>query len=118
MRLLLDEHLDRRFAEQLRTRGYDVLAVAESGDLIEADDPTVLERCIADGRVLATYNVRDFRPLVEARLAAGETLPGVLLLSPRTYPQGTRSFGAIIERLLAVLDAHGGSALPFGMEWL
>ena len=118
MRLLLDEHFDKRLALTLRERGHDVRAVTEVPDLIGADDPVVLTRCVAESCVLVTRNVRDFTPLVAVRIAEGEPLVGVLFVSRRTFPGGGRAFGRMLEALAEYLGAHPEAELPYGTDWL
>lgn len=60
MRLLLDEDSQaRRLVELLRTRGHDVLTVAESNQA-GAPDSVVLDMAADAGRVLLTRNCADY----------------------------------------------------------
>ena len=64
MRLLLDEHYSPEIARQLRTRGHDVVAVAERADLVGLGDDELLGRMARERRASMTNNVKDFLPLV------------------------------------------------------
>lgn len=102
-------------AEQLRTKGFDVLAVSAEPTLRALDDAELYEWAGANGRRVVTENVKDFRPL----LVSGEvsTEPGLLLTSSRTFPRSKRSIGllvAALERWLLQPDA--GSRPP--EDWL
>jgi predicted nuclease of predicted toxin-antitoxin system len=91
IRLLADENVPRPSVVLLREAGIDV-AVAASG----AGDAAVLERAVAEDRILLTLD-RDF-----GRLAFATTRPrprGIVYLRLRpSYPT------SVAEALLAVLD--------------
>jgi predicted nuclease of predicted toxin-antitoxin system len=63
MRVLPDECLSQRVAEQWRRRGYDVVSVIELGRR-EVADAEQLEFAAAEHRTFVTYNVDDFVALV------------------------------------------------------
>ena len=66
MRLLLDENMAGSVLHELRARGHDVLSVKES--LCGLDDPSILARAQAEGRVVITQD-KDFGELAfHARL--------------------------------------------------
>jgi hypothetical protein len=65
MRLLLDEHVSaRKIGRYLRDAGHDVRAITEEPELLGLDDPDVLALAARDDRILATFNHRDFAPLL------------------------------------------------------
>lgn len=66
MKLLLDENISPRVAEELRRDGLDVCGVRDRG-LLEAPDHAVLEWAFLDDRILVTKNVGDFEKLASAR---------------------------------------------------
>ena len=70
MKLLLDEMYPSRIADELRTRGHDVLSVDQAPGSGTPDED-VLEHARSEGRALVTENVRDYRPLAEMLLASG-----------------------------------------------
>lgn len=104
MRLLLDEHIDRTVAERLRARDFDVVAVTEQPDLIQARDRELLERASADRRAIVTYDVADFRVAVRERAADERVHCGVVLLNPRRFPQGKRHIGVMVTALADLLE--------------
>ena len=55
MRLYLDQMFNIRVADALRAEGYDVLRASETGQA-RADDKEILEKSIADNRVLITLD--------------------------------------------------------------
>lgn len=60
MKLLLDEHFSQVIAEQLRSRGHDVVAVVERVELRERADAEVLGWAVSQGRAVVTENAGDF----------------------------------------------------------
>ena len=74
MRFLADESCDAAIVRALRDAGHDVTAVA--GALRGADDRTVLDAALQEGRLVLTED-KDFGELV---FAAGALAVGVLLL--------------------------------------
>jgi len=55
LKLYLDQMLNVRVANALRTAGHDVVRVSETGHA-RADDEQILRNAIADGRVLITLD--------------------------------------------------------------
>lgn len=84
-------------AEQLRERGYDVLAVAAEPALRAMDDAELYEGARAEGRRLVTENAKDSRPLIRREDDHGA--PGILLTSSRTFPRSRRSVGLLVAAL-------------------
>lgn len=106
MRLLLDEHLDSRVAVELRRRGHDVVAVTELLDVAGREDRDLLAWARDAGRVLVTYDVRGFAPLVAEHQVREEPLAGVIFLSSKRYPQGRQGHGPLVRDLASVLEAN------------
>lgn len=119
MRLLLDEHLDPRLAEQLRESGYDVIAVAPDPALRGLSDAALLDHATAQGRVMVTYDVADFAPLLEERQVAASPVAGIVLISRRSYPPGERGHGRLLRALREILEEHRSPTAFAGMAvWL
>ncbi len=120
MRLLLDEHIDKSVASELRSRGLDVVAVTEDQSLVRWDDTRLLAHAFRDRRAIVTYDVADFRSVTRERSAIDEEGHfGVILLHPRRFRQGKRYTGALIaalEQLLTELVAD--DALVDREVWL
>jgi len=103
VKLLLDEMFAPTIAEQLRARGRDVASVhdPEYRALEGEPDDEVWATAIADGRVLVSENVRDFRLIEAAALERGEPTARVIFTTDRQFPRGdSRTVG----RLLVALD--------------
>lgn len=98
-RLLLDEMLTPKIAEQLRARGHEVVAVAERSELLSMPDDELLGVAAEDGRALVTLNIGDFASLHTAWMAAGRAHSGVVLLSAATFPQNRSFIGAVVTAL-------------------
>jgi predicted nuclease of predicted toxin-antitoxin system len=64
VRLYFDRHIIARLAEDLRSRGYDVLTTEEAG-LDSATDEQQLTFATNEKRAILTFNIRDFAPLHE-----------------------------------------------------
>lgn len=61
----------------------------------------VLDHARSEGRAVLTENVRDYRPLVEALLAAGDSHGGIVFTTDKRWPR--RDPGALITALDGLL---------------
>jgi hypothetical protein len=91
-------------AERLRGQGHDVLALDEHRELDGLSDVDVLALASQDGRVLITFNVRDFAPILRQWAGEQRSRAGCLLLVGIEQHE----FGAILDRIRAVLEAGPG----------
>lgn len=117
MRLLLDEHVSRTIAEQLRQRGHDVLAVSEAG-LTQQPDDEVFRWATGQRRALVTADYKDFRLLHQRWLANGERHYGLVLVPRNLLPRRSR-FGdlvTVLDRLLRACPEE--DALDTSETWL
>jgi nucleoside-diphosphate-sugar epimerase len=105
--LLLDEMFAGPIAEQLRTKGHDVLAVVADPALIGLSDDQILAHATDTERALVTANIKDFMPLDARYRAASQTHAGLTLVSTKTFPQNRGFTVAIINALSALLDEPG-----------
>jgi len=81
VRILLDEHVSaRKIGICLRQAGHDVRAITEEPELIGLDDPEVSALAARDGRILITFNHRDFAPLLREWTEAGRHHGGCTLV--------------------------------------
>ena len=103
-RLLLDEMISPRVADQLRRRGHDVIAIAERPDLVGMSDDEVLTVAAEEERVVVTRDIGDFARLAAALLREGRSHSGLLYLAP-AFPSGRAAVGALVRSLDAVMHA-------------
>jgi predicted nuclease of predicted toxin-antitoxin system len=99
IRLYLDRHVMTRLATDLRAQGYDVLTTQEAGN-DTAPDEDQLTLATAQGRAILTFNIRDFAPLHEQRLAAGQSHAGIIV----SQQLGGRQYGLLLQRMLRLLN--------------
>jgi Domain of unknown function (DUF5615) len=100
--LLLDEMFTDDIAQQLRTKGYDVISVVADPALAGLPDDQVLAYATAEGRALVTANIKDFIPLDTRYRAADQSHAGLILVSTKSFPQN-RGFPAAVATALATL---------------
>jgi predicted nuclease of predicted toxin-antitoxin system len=93
LRLLLDEMYPSSVARELRARGHDVVSVHDEPGRGTPDDD-VLDYACEEGRAVVTENVRDYRPLADARIAAGGSHRGLVLTTEKRWPRS--NVGALI----------------------
>ena len=99
VKLFIDESLSPLLAQRLNEKGgYDAVHPLHVGRRGEPDH-RVLERCIAEDRIIVTQNARDFRKLV----GRTELHPGLIVL-PSIDREGTWS---LLLAALAYLEEHG-----------
>lgn len=115
MKLILDEMIRRSVAEQLRSRGYDVLAVTEQESLRGLPDLDLLERAVGEQRAVVTYNRDDFIQLDREFRQTGRSHAGIVIVSPQRFPEG-RSTAQLIAALEAFIKT--GSPYPSFLAWL
>jgi len=119
VKLVLDEHYSYRIAEQLRGRGYDVVAVVEQSKRRELRDDVLFEWAQREGRVLLTENVKDFMPLHHVRVARSEQHCGLLLTSSSRFPRSRSGIGKLADAIAAFLEAHAyDDSVKGGVVWL
>jgi uncharacterized protein DUF5615 len=106
--LLLDEMFSGQIADQLRSKGHDVLAVVADPALLALPDDQILAHATATGRALVTANIKDFVPLDAQYRAAGQTHAGLIFISSKTFRQDHAYTAAITSALSAFLDQDPG----------
>ena len=104
--LLLDEMFSGHIADQLRSKGHDVLAVVGDPALLALPDDQILTHATVTGRALVTANIKDFMPLDAQYRAAGQTHAGLIFISSKTFRQDRAYTAAITSALSAFLDQH------------
>ena len=88
----VDEHVHGAIIQGLRRRGVDVLTVQDDG-FDHNDDPILLDRALALGRVMVTQD-KDFLREGRRRQLAGEPFAGVAY-----GPQEANAIGRYIDDL-------------------
>lgn len=99
VRLYFDRHILARLADDLRSRGYDVLTTEEAG-LDTATDEEQLAFATRDDRAILTFNIRDFAPLHHQWLVVGQKHAGIIV----SRQLGRREYGVFLQRMLRLLD--------------
>lgn len=117
MRLLLDEHISSKIAEQLRARGHDVIALTELEELRGQPDSAVVVWAVDRGRGIVTYDT-GFVSLHQQRVAAEEPAPDLILVPQRSFPGGDRGHGSLLRALATLLDARLPDAPGGRLLWL
>lgn len=110
MRLFLDAHVSgRRVARALREAGHDVRAADEEGELAGLEDTDLLVLASSEGRILVTFDVKDFIPILREWAEGGKRHAGCILV-----PSSIRHehFGTIIS---GIEDAFG--EIPEQEDW-
>lgn len=103
MKLLLDEMYPRAIADELRARGHDAVSVHDAPVAGTADD-VVFDHARSEHRAVVTENIRDYRPLADAILEAGEAHSGLILTTAKRWPRN--DIGAIITALDTLLATN------------
>jgi len=99
LRLLVDECLlNRLLVDALTAAGHDVQTVSQV-NLISRPDDAVFAHAIAENRIVITSNCGDFIDLSDARIAAQEHHPGVLLVFLYNNPNKDMSVPEIIKAI-------------------
>src|SRR5574341_1123414 len=113
IRLYLEEDSMRHaLVRALRSRGVDVITALEVG-MIERQDEPHLEYATAQGRVLYSFNVRDFYRLHTAFLAQGKAHAGIILAPQQRYTVGEQ-----MRRLLKLIAATSAEDMQNQVEFL
>jgi predicted nuclease of predicted toxin-antitoxin system len=103
VKLLLDEMYPRAIAEELRARGHDAVSVHDAPGA-GTTDKAVFDHARSERRAVATENIRDYRPLADAILEAGEPHSGLILTTAKRWPRN--DIGAIITALDELLATN------------
>ncbi len=113
IRLYFDEDsMHHGLVRALRTRGVDVLTALEAG-MIERPDADHLRYAAADGRVLCSFNVKDYYRLHGEYLRQHKTHAGIILMSQQRY-----SVGEQMRRLLRILAERLAEDMRDRIEFL
>jgi hypothetical protein len=107
MKFLADENFDNRIVRGLLRRqpDLDIIRVQDL-EIAGADDPTVLDWAAQAGRILLTHDERTIPHYAYERLAAGETIAGVIVASD------SLAISVVIEDVLLIVECSSAA------EWL
>lgn len=99
MKLLLDEMYPYSIAEQLRSRGHDVVAVSERAEVRGTPDDALFTHAQDEQRALVTDDI-GFLTLEAGWRGRGEAHHGLVFTSNRRYPRGeARTVGRLVRGL-------------------
>jgi hypothetical protein len=90
----------------------DVLTALDAG-MIERSDEGHLEYATKEGRVLYSFNVRDFYGLHQEYLAGGKSLAGIILGRQQRYSAGEQ-----MRRLLKLIATKSAEEMKNHVEFL
>ncbi len=116
LRLYLDEDtIDHALIAALRVRGVDLLTASEA-DMMERDDSEHLDLATAAGRVVYTFNARDFYRLHTEYLSHGKPHAGIVI-GRQEFSIGDQMRGLL--RLIASRSAEQmANQVEFLSAWL
>ncbi len=103
MRILADENIPAPLVYRLRERGHDILFASEV--MTSAPDEAVLDRAIADDRVLMTFD-GDFGRMIFAEGHAAPVAVIFIRTPPPTLKKTIDAVCGIIERPSPMIDGY------------
>jgi len=119
VRLLLDEMLTPAIARELRSRGFDVEAVAGNRDREGMSDPDVLALARSEHRAIVTANLSDFRALHHEAITPGGAGHYGMIFIPGSYRLTNDNLGTVVTALDAILRSNPGDEdMANGEAWL
>jgi predicted nuclease of predicted toxin-antitoxin system len=101
LQLLLDAHVSgRRIAAPLREAGHDVRAVDEERGLDGWGDEELLALATAEGRVMVTFDVKDFPDIARRWAESGRAHAGLAIVVGIDHSE----FGTILRALTSLFE--------------
>ncbi len=113
LRLYLDECVSPSLAEWLCQQGWDVLTAHEA-QMLGATDEEHLEFASRQGRILLTFNAKDFKQLAEVWAAQGREHAGIILCP--TVPKS--AYGQLVHRLEKLQNLLSAEQIRNTVIWL
>jgi hypothetical protein len=107
-----EDAMDQVLVEALRARNVSVVTALDAG-MIEREDREHLDYTTEHGRVLCTFNVRDFYRLHSEYLSQGKPHAGVILMRQQHY-----SVGEQMRRLLRLIAGKSADEMENWVEFL
>ncbi len=108
--LYLDEDVDPLLAHVLRERGVDCLSTKEARNL-GCSDVQQLAFSVSHGRVLLTFNVKDFIRLAQESARTGRHHAGIIVSDHLPFRE-------LLRRVLVLLQRQANSDLRNTLLWL
>jgi hypothetical protein len=108
--LYFDEDVSVKIAENLRTRGFDVLTTVEAGMLGRDDDEQLLY-AVSQRRAILTHNRLHFEEQHAGFLESGLRHYGIIIAKRRKPEE-------LLKRLLLVLDSMSAEDMENQMRYL
>jgi len=113
IRLYMDEDtMDQALVQALRARNVDVITALDAG-MIEREDAEHLDYATEQGRVLCSFNVKDFYRLHSDYVAQGRPHAGILLMRQQYY-----SVGEQMRHLLKLMAGKSADEMKNWVEFL
>jgi predicted nuclease of predicted toxin-antitoxin system len=111
--LYIDEDsMDEDFVQALKSRNIDVLTVADVGMLHKSDEEQ-LEWARTNGRVIFSFNARDFYKLHTTRLEQNLSHGGIILA-----PQQRYGIGDLMRGVLRLINSMSAEEMQGQVEFL
>ncbi|HZD24589.1 MAG TPA: DUF5615 family PIN-like protein [Acidimicrobiia bacterium] len=109
VRVLLDAYVSGRvIGRELRKRGHDVLSMADSPALEGLAEIKILEMAATEGRILVTFDVKDFAPLLRMWAEEEWSHSGVIFVHGLDH----KNFGRFLEMLNRLFEDR-----PHQQDW-
>ena len=113
IRLHFDEDATQNaLVAALRARRVDVLTASDCG-MVGRSDEAHLHHASSDGRVLYSFNIRDYSLLHEQWIVSGQEHSGIILAFQQRY-----SIGEQLRRLLHLLNRRSAAEMLSRLEYL
>jgi hypothetical protein len=113
IRLYLDEDsMAHALVTALRARGMDVTTALDDG-MLNRSDAEQLDHATRQGRVLFSFNRRDFYQLHMQYMARGKVHAGIILAGQQQY-----SVGELMRRILRLSAAKSAVEMQNQVEFL
>jgi len=111
--LYIDEDsMDEDFVQALRSRNVDVLTVADVGMLYRSDEEQI-DWARQNGRVIFSFNTRDFYRLHTTLIEQGLSHPGIILA-----PQQRYGIGDLMRGVLKLINTKSPEEMQGQLEFL
>ncbi len=104
--------MDEDFVQALKSRNIDVLTVADVGMLHKSDEEQ-LEWASKNGRVIFSFNARDFYKLHAVRLEQNLSHGGIILA-----PQQRYGIGDLMRGVLRLINSISAKEMQGQVEFL